>query len=142
MHCCPSSAAAATLPAAQRLQTFHSAHQSWVCDSEHSSQQQTLISDTRHWAGSAAASELFTGSRTIPYLKPAEGVFLRELHRRDVVVEVPLPRPPEGLQLVPFCQNSVSLISQEGGSREGAGCVDELVRLGGCLGGLAEQAAS
>lgn len=82
------------------------------------------------------------GSGTIPYLKPAEGVFLRELHRRDVVVEVALPRPPEGLQLVPLCQNSVSLISQEGGSREGAGCVDELVRLGRCLGGLAEQAAS
>lgn len=75
----------------------------------------------------------------MPYLEPAEGVFLRELHRSDVVVEVPFARAPEGLELVPLGQNGVPLISQQGRRREGAGCVDELVGLSGSLGRLVEQ---
>lgn len=75
----------------------------------------------------------------MPYLEPAEGVFLRELHRSDVVVEVAFARAPEGLELVPLGQNGISLISQQGRGREGAGCVDELVGLSGGLGRLVEQ---
>lgn len=78
----------------------------------------------------------------MPYLEPAEGVFLCELHGSDVVVKVAFARAPEGLQLVPLGQDGVPLISQQCRGREGAGCVDELVGLSGCLGRLVEQPAA
>lgn len=62
-------------------------------------------------ASRATPSQLFVGRGTITYLKPAKGVFLCELHWSDVIVEVAFACSPEGLKLVPFCQNSISLIS-------------------------------
>lgn len=67
---------------------------------------------------------------------------MRELHRSNVVVEVSFARAPEGLELVPFGQNGIPLISQECWGREGAGCIDELVGLSRCLGRLVEQPAA
>lgn len=98
MHCCPSSAAAATLPAAQRLQTFHSAHHSWVRDSEHSSQQQTLISDTRHWAGSAAASEQF------PTLNLQKGFSCVNSTGAMLLLKYPFPDPQKACSWFHFAK--------------------------------------
>ncbi|EAX05778.1 hCG2042695, partial [Homo sapiens] len=60
-----------------------------------------------------------TGHATITYcLKSAKGIFLCEFHWRNIIVEIPFSCSPKGLQLIPFCQNSISLISQQRWSRK------------------------
>lgn len=77
----------------------------------------------------------------LSYLKPAEWVFLCELHGGNVVAEIPFACAPKGLQLVPFGQNSVAVIAQERGCRKGVYCADQLVGLRRGLSRLAEKAS-
>lgn len=65
---------------------------------------------------------------TWSHLEPAEWVLLGEVDRRVVVGVVALAGSPVGLQLVPFGQDRVTLISEQGGCRQSG---DLLVQLGG-----------
>lgn len=52
-----------------------------------------------------------TSAATRSHLEPAERVLLSEVHGWVVVSVVALPGSPVGLQLVPFGQDGVALIS-------------------------------
>lgn len=107
----------------------------------HKTQTAAIRYSPSHEPGSA--SDLSNKLNSAFHLEPAEGVFLGEVHRWVVVAVETLPCAPVSLQLVPFGQDGVTLISQQRGSWQSS---DLLVKVGGLslallLGLLAEQAS-
>lgn len=93
------------------------------------------------WSNKGLSLSPVEEGRQNPYLEPAEGVLLGEVHWGDVVVEEALACAPEGLQLVPLGQDGIAFITQQGGCRQGTGCVYELIGLCRSLGLLPKKAS-